>query len=465
MSQGWPIAEEIVSQLEDANAHVHDRTIAAQRVAEAARDNGQPALAVLADCVASEPALALGRALAAALREGEREPPAMGDWDAEAGRALLEVFLEEAFQHLEGAEDALRLIGGESTHAQEIDRLFRHVHSLKGSAGTVGLRHISEGAHACEECLAGWRDRGVAGSPHALGRALGLLRVMVQTTSFPQAAGALLTQLRIALHPSESKVRATPAERRLVDRRDTDRTTVRVPVELLDHMMHWIDEVVALQAPGASEHLTRIAAEMKERIQTLRLLPVGLLFERVLRSIREGAVAMGKNVEIAVSGKDVQLDRTLFAPVGDVLVHLARNAIAHGIEAPELRASRGKSREGHVRLAARRDGKDLEIEVSDDGEGIDPNRIREALVRGGRMTEEEARGMSGSEILGHIFDPGFSTRQDADTLAGRGVGLDAVRVAILAVGGEVWVDSAVQRGTRFVIRLPAHRAPGKNNLS
>ncbi|MEK6607743.1 MAG: response regulator [Myxococcota bacterium] len=521
-----------LARLVDPTANAQERAEAAHAVGDDAARRGSAALAALAVQVEAAPDPPMCAALAAAARAGEESADApIGDFDPETSRELRELFRQESEENLDAALAVLDEVGaGEAASARPtgregvaVDAVFRRVHTLKGSAATIGLRALAEAAHACEERLAAWRGGGAALAPDALRGALDVLRAMVRTTALPaQAAEALLARTRslIAGAGTAPPIRgartrtgpldgvAAASDRRAGERRDDERLTLRVPAESMDELMDLVGETVVLRTRlerrvdelrglgrdlaasratlrGAAEvsplstevqtelavigrALDRTAATLLEdaeslrhassalqgRLQRLRMLSVRMLFGRVAGSIREIARELGKDVEIDARGGDAELDRALVGPVGEVLVHLVRNAIAHGIEPVAERVARGKPARGLLRLDARQGGDFVYIEVCDDGAGIDPDRIRASLVAAGTLDEADARARPDAEILAHIFDAGFSTRVEADALAGRGVGLDAVRVAIGSVGGEVWVESAIEEGTTFVIRLP-----------
>jgi two-component system chemotaxis sensor kinase CheA len=184
------------------------------------------------------------------------------------------------------------------------------------------------------------------------------------------------------------------------------------------------------------------------------MVEVRYVFDRFPRMVRDLAKKEGKLVEFVIEGKDIELDRTVLDEIGDPLVHLLRNCIDHGIEAPEERVRKGKDEKGRILLKARRVKDHVEIIVEDDGRGIDPEKIKRIAVEKGLISESEAAKMSDDEAKMLIFTPGFSSADKVTDISGRGVGLDVVRNKILSLGGTVELESEVDKGTRFVLKLP-----------
>jgi chemotaxis protein histidine kinase CheA/ActR/RegA family two-component response regulator len=202
-----------------------------------------------------------------------------------------------------------------------------------------------------------------------------------------------------------------------------------------------------------SEALRRTTHQLQEQLTRVRMMSIRWLFARLSRPLRELARSEGKQVELATAGESTELDRSVLEKITDPLIHLIRNAVAHGIEIPERRQAEGKSATGSIRVSARHQGEFIFIEVEDDGAGVEPEQLRAALRRWGRL-EADPDQLSEEELLDCLFISGFSTRSEADSLAGRGLGLDVVRRNVSSLGGDISVSSRPGYGTRFVIRLP-----------
>jgi len=214
-----------------------------------------------------------------------------------------------------------------------------------------------------------------------------------------------------------------------------------------------LDRLIAAMIEDG-EMRRRTLNDMEQQITSIRMMSVRWLFSRLARPARDAARQQGKEVELIVAGEEVELDKSVVDQISDPLVHLVRNAVAHGIEPADVRVRRGKPRAGQVRVSARRLGGSIIIEVADDGGGMDPGRIRAAMVRAGLVTSARAARLRDGELTEAIFWPGVSTRHTVDDVAGRGVGLDLVRANVEAVGGSIELRTKLGEGTTFLIRLP-----------
>lgn len=244
--------------------------------------------------------------------------------------------------------------------------------------------------------------------------------------------------------------------------------SVRISVRQLDRLLNLIGELVITRgrlakvstklgdAPLAEalEKQGLVVADLQAAVLAARLVPVQQVFDRFPRMVRDLLVAEGKEAEFAVSGRDVEADRMLLERLGDVIVHLLRNAIDHGLEPPDVRERQGKPRRGMLRLAAYREREMLVVETADDGRGISPDRVAETAVARGIISAEAAAALSQSERLMLICDPNFSTAEQVTDVSGRGVGLAAVRRQVEALRGELEISSEPGVGTRFRLRLP-----------
>ena len=244
-------------------------------------------------------------------------------------------------------------------------------------------------------------------------------------------------------------------------------TNIRVNVSLLDRLMNLVGELVlarnqilqfSARQDGAflstSQRLNLITTELQEGIMKTRMQPIGNVWNKFPRLVRDLALTCGKQVRIDMEGEDTELDKTLIEAIRDPLTHIVRNAIDHGIEAPAVRVDAGKPAEGRLFLRAFHESGQVNIEISDDGAGIDFDRVKEKALERGLITVDQAARLSTNEALNLLFSPGFSTAREVTNVSGRGVGMDVVKTNIEKIGGTVDVQSERGRGTILKIKIP-----------
>ncbi|HEY6308032.1 MAG TPA: response regulator [Candidatus Angelobacter sp.] len=202
------------------------------------------------------------------------------------------------------------------------------------------------------------------------------------------------------------------------------------------------------------DEFTKLAHRLQDEITQARMVPIGNLYTRLSRTVRDAAKAAGKKVEMQLAGAETELDNNIIQQISDPLIHLVRNAVAHGLERDEERYQTGKSDLGNVAVRAYHRGNHIYIEVEDDGRGIDYEKVRRTAVENGMMSAEGAAALADRDLLELLFQPGFSTAPRKTELAGRGVGLDVVRSNLALLNGEIEVETAKGRGTRFTLKVP-----------
>lgn len=256
--------------------------------------------------------------------------------------------------------------------------------------------------------------------------------------------------------------------------------TVRVDIGRLDALMNSIGELLLIRSninrlaesarqvgsgvalpklwgqelQREARALERKLDELQKGVLDVRMVPLGQVFDKLTRLMRRLVRESGKDVDFAVSGGDVELDKLIVEELSDPLMHLLRNALDHGIEPPEVRRLHHKPSRGTIRLKAREQGNQVQLEVGDDGGGMDESRIRQVAVERGVATEEQTREMDRRDLLNLVFLPGFSTREDVSELSGRGVGLDVVKTNLARLSGLIDIDSRRGDGTTFTLTLP-----------
>ena len=245
-------------------------------------------------------------------------------------------------------------------------------------------------------------------------------------------------------------------------------SSLRVDVGLLDRLMNLVGELVlarnqilqftATQTDttfvGASQRLNLVTSELQEGVMKTRMQPIGNVWSKFPRIVRDLATACHRQVHMEMEGKETDLDKTIIEAIKDPLTHIVRNAVDHGIEPPEERLAVGKPAEGLLRLRAFHEGGRINIEISDDGAGIDPVKIRAKAVQRGHMSAEQAATLNDHDALMLIFLPGFSTAEKITNVSGRGVGMDVVKTNIEKIGGQVDIESVVGEGTTLKIKIP-----------
>ncbi len=205
---------------------------------------------------------------------------------------------------------------------------------------------------------------------------------------------------------------------------------------------------------GDIDEFTKLAHRLQDQITQARMVPIGNLYTRISRTVRDAANAARKHVELSLEGAETELDNNIIQQIADPLLHLVRNAVAHGLERPEERYQAGKADEGRVVVRAYHRGNHIYIEVEDDGRGIDYEKVRVTAVESGLVEPEEAARLGERELANLLFHPGFSTAPRQTELAGRGVGLDVVRANLGALNGEIEIETRLGEGTRFTLKVP-----------
>lgn len=242
--------------------------------------------------------------------------------------------------------------------------------------------------------------------------------------------------------------------------------TVRVDTERLDNLLNLVGELVinktrleqlsagvrSGELQDAVDHMGRLTSDLQSLVMKIRMVPVEQVFNRFPRMVRDLSRELGKQISFEIQGEETELDRTVIDEIGEPLVHLLRNSIDHGIEPPDERLRRGKPETSVLRLAARHEGNNVIIEVSDDGRGIDLERVRARAVQRGLLTGDQNPGREA--LLSLLFEPGFSTAEEVTDISGRGVGMDVVKKKVEALNGSIELETGEGTGTTTRIRLP-----------
>ena len=247
--------------------------------------------------------------------------------------------------------------------------------------------------------------------------------------------------------------------------------SVRVDIEKLDVLMNLVSELIiaknGLMSVSSNdegtvsaafneqvEYLERVTTNLHESVMKVRMMPIETVTQKFPKMVRDLSKKLDKQMKLFITGEDTELDRTVIDEIGDPLMHLIRNSADHGLEDNATRAQRGKDSVGNIYLDAYQDGNNVVIEVRDDGNGIDVEKIRNKAIEKGTVTPEQAEVMTDKEVIDLLFQPSFSTAKQVTDVSGRGVGLDVVKTKIESLGGDIEVKTMLGEGSTFIIRLP-----------
>ena len=421
---------------------------------------------------------------------------------------LTKEFIAESQEGLDRMERCLTELETQPDDAGLLGEIFRAVHTIKGTTGFLGFDRLEKLAHAGEHLLGSLRDGRLTVTSELIS---GLLRLMdglrailmlieetgsegtragdedgeliaelailnghmpeVKEEPAPQIALVAAGSVGLAAEPTSpaagGAASATGGPTVVTEKAGAGNDkTLRVDVDVLNRMMNLVGELVltrnqmlqsgmeAANFPELARRLDSVTADIRETVMQARMQPVGNLFGKFPRMVRDLARTCGRDVRVEFSGQETGLDKSLLEAIKDPLTHAVRNAVDHGIESPADRVLAGKSAEGCLRLKAFHQSGSVVIEVEDDGAGIPIERVLQKAVERNLVTAEDAAGMSEREALQLIFLPGFSTAAAITTVSGRGVGMDVVRANVEKVGGSVEVESRRGVGTTLRLRVP-----------
>ena len=411
---------------------------------------------------------------------------------------LLADFIAETREMLEASGGELVAWEADPADRARLDTIFRFVHTVKGNCGFFDFPRLASLSHAAEDALADCRagrrepDQQLVTAVLAIIDRIALMIDAIEAgDEFPEgddesliaavdasheaASSASLTEVKEGpnppLHAPADALLGTADEHAAPYRRAdaAAQRTIRLPVELLDRVMSGVSDMVLARndlahrlrqagnqptIDGPFERLTTILSDVRDAITRMRMQRIETLFGALPRLVRDLSAELGKQVMVDLDGGDVELDREMIETIRDPLTHLIRNAVDHGIEQPSARLAHGKREIGLLAIAARQSGNTISIAVSDDGRGLDEDRIAAKAIATGLITASERQTMSRDKILNLIFQPGFSTAETVSNVSGRGVGLDVVRQNLEKVGGSIKVTSVPGQGTLFSLQIP-----------
>ncbi len=446
-----------------------------------------------------------------ALANGKAETtePAAAPLSLDEDPEIIRDFILESREHLAQVEIQMITLEKEPEDSESINTVFRAFHTIKGLAGFMGLGDIQEVAHETETLLDLARNQKLSITPAVVDVVLAAADFLKSWLDRLEAAlggkdagpapekSALVERIRRGAlgepSPSDLPVQqeqaaalaADPTERRSTtagewtgperrsgkgDRRvqENESRSVKVDTAKLDFLVDMAGEMViaqsmvrhhpelaALRSPAVLSslaQLARITGDLQKAAMSMRMVPVGGLFQRMSRLVRDLARKTGKQAELEAIGGETELDRNVVEELADPLMHMVRNAADHGLETPEERRAAGKDPVGRIRLRASHQAGHIVIEIADDGRGLDREKILEKARRTGLV--DDGAGLSDREVFNCIFHPGFSTASQITDVSGRGVGMDVVKKQIQKLRGHVEIESVPGKGTSFFLRLP-----------
>ncbi|HYV96570.1 MAG TPA: chemotaxis protein CheW [Gemmatimonadaceae bacterium] len=408
---------------------------------------------------------------------------------------LLRDFLTESNENLLQLDRDIVALEQHPEDASLINGIFRTIHTIKGTCGFIGLDRLEAVAHAAESVLSAVREGSLAVSDQLISDVLAAVDVikailahLEQTEAEPAGDDSALIAILNAIltgeraegpkglraeevrrvTPLSAPVAAAEADPVAEQRSAISDSTLRVHVDLLDKLMTLVGELVldrnrliqltahlddsVFAAPV--QHLNRVTTDLQEAVMKTRMQPIGGAWTKLPRVVRDLAHASGKKLHLDMVGAETELDRQILQAIADPMTHMIRNSADHGVEMPADRKAAGKPEMGTIRLKAYHEGGHVIIEVSDDGAGIDADRVRTKAIERGLVTREAAEGMTEHQVLRFIFEPGFSTAKQITSVSGRGVGMDVVRTNIERIGGQVELHSVRGQGTSVRVKIP-----------
>lgn len=422
--------------------------------------------------------------------------------------AIIAEFLAESTENLDQLDQDLISLEKNPSDLEVFSRIFRTIHTIKGTCGFLAFQKLEAVTHAGESVLGLLRDGTLALRPDITTELLAMIdavRAILATIDRTGGEGdedyaALIDHLRAVeqhpgVEPQDAKKKPTAAtdddnptepvkdpEPTAEDEEAGDEghsleltsspalaeSNLRVDVRVLDNLMNLVGELVLARnqlvqhitastdplLAASSQRLDGITGELQEAVMRTRMQPISSIWSKLPRFVRDLSLSFGKEVEIQMEGGDTGLDKSVIEAIKGSLLHLVRNAVDHGIENPEVRAERGKPSAGTLRLRAHHEGGSVVIEVKDDGGGLDHEKILARAIKANLVDQEAASALSRQEIESFIFHPGFSTAAKITNISGRGVGLDVVRANIESIGGTIELSSEAGTSTTFRVKIP-----------
>lgn len=422
---------------------------------------------------------------------------------------LVQDFLVETNEIIENLDHDLVELESNQNDLELLNKIFRGAHTMKGSSSFLGFNKLAELTHHAEDILNKLRKGEMVVTREIMDTLLEFVDKTKQIISDIENgtdttdSSSVIENLKLA---SEGKltaiVKAAPAAQvpqtaqpaqaqapapqpKAAPKQEAAKPThqatqveqtIRVDVSRLDSLVNLVGELVLsrnmlsqiageLENKFENEYLVEQllvatnaigmnTTELQLAIMKTRMIAIGKVFNKFPRVVRDIARDTGKEIELIISGEETELDKQVIESIGDPLLHMIRNSCDHGVETPEVRLSKGKPRMGTVNLSAYHEGNHVVIEIKDDGAGMDPEKLKRKAIEKGVITVDEAKNMDDKQAFSLIFKAGFSTAEKITNISGRGVGMDVVRTNIEKLNGIITIDSKINEGSTFYLKLP-----------
>ena len=433
--------------------------------------------------------------------------------------AIIAEFLAESAENLDSMDQDLVALEKEPSNTEISERVFRTIHTIKGTCGFLAFSKLEAVTHSAETVLAHLRDGNLELTPEvtttllkavdsvreirahsgkdggegdgvysdveeeldAIDREVAKSKKKTPPKTDKAAAGKDRPKAKTPPAPANELAEEVTPEtaRRDLGLKDSPATedpalptvgeaSLRVDISVLDLLMNLVGELVLARNQisqnlggestpaliSASHRLDSITGDLQEAVMQARMQPISVILSTLPRFVRDLSVASGKEIDIDIQGQETDLDKSVIEAIKTSLLHLVRNAVDHGIETPEQREKAGKPRTGKISLRAAHEGGSVAIEVRDDGNGLDSERILQRATEVGLVTPDELEHLTRTQIEQFVFRPGFSTVHEVTNVSGRGVGLDVVRANVESIGGAVEMQSEAHRSTTIKIKIP-----------
>ena len=420
---------------------------------------------------------------------------------------LVQDFLVETNEIIENLDHDLVELESNQNDLELLNKIFRGAHTMKGSSSFLGFNKLAELTHHAEDILNKLRKGEMVVTREIMDTLLefvdktkqiisdiengtdntdctsviedlklaseGKLTSKTKNTSAAQPAQAAQPAAAPAPKPQAAPKQEAP---KVVHQATPVEQTIRVDVSRLDSLVNLVGELVLsrnmlsqiageLENKFENEYLVEQllvatnsigmnTTELQLAIMKTRMIAIGKVFNKFPRVVRDIARDTGKEIELIISGEETELDKQVIESIGDPLLHMIRNSCDHGVETPDVRLAKGKPRMGTVNLSAYHEGNHVVIEIKDDGAGMDPNKLKRKAIEKGVITVDEANSMDDKQAFALIFKPGFSTAEKITNISGRGGGMDVVRTNIEKLNGIITIDSKIDEGSTFYLKLP-----------